>query len=238
MSLELLTNIRLYLDELTRIVKTIPNIPENRTIKSDDRVVTLLYAIMMQESDGIKRIQDDGGPARSLWQFEGPKGGVGKIFEDYYTQRRQVILKEYFDAQAKDYFNTFDALDKSEKIANIMRKFEDPENDKLAAWFARMQFLTREFTWPEINNNSVGYAWSIYKEFWRPRLNDHARCDIKAGCPPLRSQCDKATRVVPESNTYKGKNDRWSKTTMNNNIPRIGSWQQAVTIVLANPSSN
>lgn len=119
-------------------------------IPSDDRARVLVTAISGQEAGWQFRLQQGGGPARGLCQFEGLGGATGEVFQRCPNQL-QALCTEYgipFDRQI-----VFEAL----------------------AWHDRLAFgMARLLLWPYPGAlpavGEVDAAWDYYLKVWRPGL--------------------------------------------------------------------
>lgn len=115
-------------------------------IKSDDRARLLMLAIAGQESDWIARRQN-GGPARSFWQFE-KGGGVAGLFGSTPKQLAAVCAELYVPCNASDVFEAM------------------AWNDLLAASMARLLLWTDAAALPDVG--AVQAGWDYYQRNWRP----------------------------------------------------------------------
>lgn len=115
---------------------------------SRDRAVCQMLAIMMQESRGVYRRQI-GGPAVGLWQFEKGGGIKGVLAHASTREAAQVACR------ARAVPATADAV-----YAAL------PDDDILAAAFARMLLWTDPFPLPALGNAQE--AWDLYIRTWRP----------------------------------------------------------------------
>jgi hypothetical protein len=116
-------------------------------IKRSDEARVLIMAIAGQESDWMARLQN-GGPARSFWQFEGAGGGAGEVFADSPTQLKAVC----------DYLVIpFDVNDIFQAMA---------WNDTLAACMVRLLLWTDPAPLPAVGDVQGG--WNYYQRNWRP----------------------------------------------------------------------
>jgi hypothetical protein len=122
-------------------------------VKSDNRARLLVLAIAGQESAWQYRRQN-GGPARSFWQFE-RGGGVAGLFH---------AAPDKLNAVCAELYVPFDPATVFEAMA---------WNDVLAASMARLLLWTDPAPMPEVGD--IQGSWNYYERNWRPgapRPND------------------------------------------------------------------
>lgn len=109
----------------------------------------LWLAVAGQESDWASRVQEGGGPAHGLWQFE-KGGGVHGVLTH---PSSESMAKDVCRARAV-------APNDSAVYAAIM------QDDILAAAFARLLLYTDPRPLPEVGN--VTASWDYYERNWQP----------------------------------------------------------------------
>lgn len=123
-----------------------------RPLTSDEATVQML-AMGMQET-GFRTRTQDGGPAHGLWQFE-KAGGVRGVLKHRQSAGYARTLCEQFNVPPTE--------------AAVY--WQLPENDELAAGFARLLLWTDPQKLPALGN--VDDAFDLYIRAWRP--GDYAR---------------------------------------------------------------
>lgn len=117
---------------------------------SDDRSRVLSLAIAGQESDWIYRVQN-GGPARSFWQFELGGGVVGVLTHPSTTGKIKLACAElHVPCIAQHVYMTM------------------ADNDILAACMARLLLYADPRQLPAIGQEDA--AWHYYLDGWRPGM--------------------------------------------------------------------
>jgi len=117
-------------------------------VPSDDRAGALVMAIAGQESNWAARRQD-GGPARSYWQFE-RYGGVAEVLQKCPKQLGAVCAA--WDIPV-DGLLIFEAM---------------AWHDGLACCMARLLLWPDPAPLPELGQRDA--AWEYYRRNWRPGL--------------------------------------------------------------------
>ena len=115
-------------------------------IRSGDAALVLVMAIAGQESDWLARRQN-GGPARSFWQFE-KAGGVAQLFDEVPKQLQAVC--DYLEIP-------YNQTDVFEAMA---------WNDALAASMCRLLLWQDPAPLPAVGDVQSG--WDYYQRNWRP----------------------------------------------------------------------
>lgn len=118
-----------------------------------DEATVMLLAIALQESGLRERVQV-GGPAHGLWQFE-KAGGVSRVLKHPQSVGYARTLCEQFNVPPTE--------------AAVY--WQLPENDELAAGFARLLLWTDPQKLPALGD--VDDAFDLYIRTWRP--GDYAR---------------------------------------------------------------
>lgn len=116
-------------------------------IPVSDKARVLLMTIAGQESDWMARRQN-GGPARSYWQFEGAGGGVGELFAVTPTQLKAVCA----------------SLDIPYNIVTVFEAMA--WNDTLACSMARLLLWQDPMALPDVGDKAT--SWNYYARNWRP----------------------------------------------------------------------
>jgi hypothetical protein len=113
----------------------------------------MLLAIALQESNLEHRRQLDGGPARSLWQFDpGSKAAFSLLFSHASTS---TLAREV--CRRLNYRNTTDR--------EALRRASE-HNDVLACAMARLLLWTLPAALP--GRDAFDESWHQYLEAWRP----------------------------------------------------------------------
>ena len=115
--------------------------------------VVMMLAIAGQESDWTDRRQN-GGPARSWWQFEAA-GGVAEVMDKCPAQLQNVALWLDIPYQRSVLFEAM------------------AWNDALAFAFARLLLWQDPAPLPAMGEEEV--AWGYYLRNWRPGMPDRQR---------------------------------------------------------------
>lgn len=109
----------------------------------------MLLAIALQESQGEKRRQIGGGPARGFWQFERDGGVAGVIAHHASRPAIGAVLDVLrYPVYAEDCYRAIE------------------HNDVLAACFARLLLWTDPRPLPA--HDAPDEAWDLYMRTWRP----------------------------------------------------------------------
>jgi hypothetical protein len=172
---------QIYQERLRVIKEALQELERNHRIPMTDRAIAILFAIMLQESDGIHRRQIPRGPARGLWQFE--YAAVKEVLIDslHTRQRAQAVCRNYFKGTALE--DAWEIMHNMDRVRLIMKLFEKEEYDFLAVIFARL-LMTRDRTpLPEPTPENEQEAWEHYIHHWapgHPRRERWSRCWAEA----------------------------------------------------------
>ncbi|MCL1826545.1 MAG: hypothetical protein FWG20_00725 [Candidatus Cloacimonetes bacterium] len=144
----------------------------------DKKALTYLFAIMLQESDGIDR-ESSSESARGFWQFQ-----LGSIKDVLKTgviteTRANTIAKRYIEGNPTLFQEPVnwdeikgDVLQRKAELVYILLKEESC--DKLAAIFARLLLLRMEEVLEESIVENAEQAYKDYTKKWGP--NQSRKC--------------------------------------------------------------
>jgi len=116
----------------------------------------LLYAIGLQESRFVHRIQRYGGPARGFWQFERDGGVLGVCTHRATAQQVKAVLDRLRFSYPQD------VLERIEFVYGLIAT-----NDVVAGALARLLLWSDPKALP-LESDGPEAAWLAYVRNWRP----------------------------------------------------------------------